>query len=175
MNWINKLDKWFYRKYDNFIYRFKWMKVYNSPFKFIWPKFYIGKVAIGTPYFLPRKWVKCEDKPGYSRPVPKKIGFDFVPLGWKTKWTRDDYRHEWNPVWSFVFFGLQIALIFRPGYDVHYWECYLNYHFETDINKSIRERLHQAIDKFPCIWVKGFDDNEEKICYWNYILKKKYL
>ena len=37
---------------------FTFLKALNSPFKpfrLIW---YCGKVAIGTPYFFPRKWVK---------------------------------------------------------------------------------------------------------------------
>ena len=30
-----------------------------SPFKRLKLKFYLGKTAIGTPYFYPRKWVKA--------------------------------------------------------------------------------------------------------------------
>ena len=32
------------------------LRAYNSPFKPPQPKLYIGKTAIGTPYFLPRVW-----------------------------------------------------------------------------------------------------------------------
>jgi hypothetical protein len=41
---------------------FKYLKTYFSPFKPLKPKFYIGKTAIGTPYFYPRKWVKATPK-----------------------------------------------------------------------------------------------------------------
>ena len=85
----------------------------NSPFKPFSIKVYFGKTRVGTPYFLPRRWVKytkkdrelaaaraIQDKKlvsktfsewfdhyaGYTRAIPKKIGFDFVGLGWKTKW-----------------------------------------------------------------------------------------
>ena len=112
-----------------FIRDFDFLRAYNSPFKPLKLQFYCGKVALGTPYFFPRKWVKAtperahqatldsikstEDfnkrNPEYTRKVkpydeifadkmqcsyavPKKIGFDFVPLGWKTKW--DSYRFE---------------------------------------------------------------------------------
>lgn len=50
------------------------------------------------------------EKMKYQYAIPKKIGFDFVGLGWKTKWEDTDYRWEWSPVLSFVFFGYQIAL-----------------------------------------------------------------
>jgi hypothetical protein len=140
-----------FKKIKRFIRDFQWMKVYFSPSKPPVPKIYVGKTAIGTPYFLPRKWVKgthklideavlqqieriksfnknnpeykrreqsydelYEQKKTYSFAVPKKIGFDFVDLGWKTKWEPDDYRFEWCPVWSFVFFGYQIAITFVP-------------------------------------------------------------
>jgi hypothetical protein len=41
-----------------------WLKVLNSPFKPFRIKFYIGKTAIGVPYFYPRKWVPNPEKPG---------------------------------------------------------------------------------------------------------------
>jgi hypothetical protein len=182
-----------------FKYTFDWMRVYNSPFKPIIPKLYIGKVAIGTPYFFPRVWKKytkqeaidkavkeLKEKPyaekvgfeklfyDYSRrskSVPKKIGFDFVGLGWKTKY--DSYRHEWNPMWSFVFFKWQIALMFTPKHDMHYWECWLNYTKET--KGTTKERLEQARKEFPCVWSSTKDGVKTKTNYWDLILKDKWL
>src|SRR5690349_21002029 len=90
--------------------KFTFLKAFFSPFKRPKIRLYIGEIVIGTPYFLPRRWVKSKEKPGYWNAVPKKIGFDFVGLGWKTKY--DSYRFEWAPVWSFVFIKWQIALIF---------------------------------------------------------------
>ena len=37
----------------------RWLKVLNSPFKPFSVTWYIGKTQVGTPYFLPRKWVKA--------------------------------------------------------------------------------------------------------------------
>lgn len=82
--------------------KFTFLKTYFSPFKTLKCKWYFGKVAVGTPLFYPRKWKSSGD--GMMKPVPKRIGFDFVGLGWKTKWSEDDFRFEWAPVWSFVFF-----------------------------------------------------------------------
>ena len=191
-----------------FIRDFEWMKVYFSPFKPPTLKFYIGKVALGTPYFLPRKWVKGNRKlidkaileriqevknfnernPQYKRreksyeewyeemknhsfAVPKKIGFDFVSLGWKTKWQHDDYRFEWSPRWSFVFFGYQIAVTFVPIEYNHYWECWLYYSKET--KGTTKERLEQARKGFPCVWSSTKDGVKTETCYWDVILKKK--
>ena len=129
-----------FTKIKYFIKDFDFLKVYNSPFRNPKLRLYIGKVAVGTPYFFPRKWVKAtperatkaalqeiddvikynersseykrtvksfddlfNEKMRYNYAEPKKIGFDFVSLGWKTKWTNTDYRFEWSPVWSFVF------------------------------------------------------------------------
>ena len=186
-----------------FKYKFDWMMVYFSPFKTIVPKLYIGKVAIGTPYFLPRKFRRytaqeaidaavreLNEKPqsrkigfeklyyDYSRrskSVPKKIGFDFVGHGWKTKWSDTDYRHEWNPVWSFVFFKWQIALIFNPIEAYHYWECWLYYELQTDKSKSAEERIAQCRKDFPCIWTSRKDGVETETDYYKKILRKKYL
>jgi len=151
--------------------KFKFLKTYFSPFKRIRPIFYIGKIRYGTPYFFPRRWVKNKEKPGYLKAIPKKIGFDFVELGWKTKWDKYDYRHEWNPIWSFVFFKWQIAIIFEP-IEHHYWECWLAYELSTDKTKSVQERLEEAKKIFPCVWTSYYKDNyKETICYWDKILK----
>jgi hypothetical protein len=67
-----------------FIKDFEWMKVFLSPFKPPTPKLYIGKVALGTPYFLPRVWKKYTRKEAIieatkelnKSPNAKKIGFE---------------------------------------------------------------------------------------------------
>jgi hypothetical protein len=39
--------------------KFEYLKVLNSPFRIPKLKFYLGKIALGTPYFFPRRWVPC--------------------------------------------------------------------------------------------------------------------
>lgn len=180
---------------------FDFLRIYFSPFKRPDIKFYIGKINIGTPYFYPRNWVKftkkdalekaiqdCQNKNliyygknpleivdqfmGYQKPVPKKIGFDFVPLWFK--WKYDTIRFEFSPVWSFVFFKWQIAITFGNEYVDRYWECWLYYDLETDKTKSVEERIKQARKISPCIWTSSENGVETKICYWDYILKDKY-
>ena len=185
---------------------FTWLKTYFSPFKLIIPSLYIGKMAIGTPYFFPRKWVKMTEEDcketlakdlkraednswkfvdhdtrtweyykNYKKAVPKKIGFDFVSLGWKTKWSDTDVRFEWSPIWSFVFFKWQIALKFIPIHQSFYWECWLTYELLTDKSKSVKERIVQARKINPCIWISYKNEEKISIDYWKLILKKKYL
>lgn len=124
-------------------YNFSFLKVLNSPFKGLMLKWYFGEIKHGTPYFLPRKWVKvtkedCEkllqddlersEKYGwkinegrtwefyknYQKPIPiKYFGFDFTSLGWKTKW--NDYRFEWSPSVSIVLFNKQLFISILPN------------------------------------------------------------
>ncbi len=154
---------------------FTFLRTYLSPFKPIFPRFYIGRIRIGTPYFFPRKWRKNPEKPGYLKAIPKKMGFDFVSLGWKTKWEDWDYRYEWSPIWSFVFFKWQIAIMFVPIEANHYWTCWLAYYKNTNVNLSPVERIKQARELFPCIWSRWDKEGKTEICYWDLILKNKYI
>ena len=199
-------------KIKYFLNNFDYLRVYNSPFKPPKIKFYCGKIALGTPYFFPRKWVKGTPKlaiksavrkmretrnwnkfnPTYPRretpfrelydrslsslhPIPKKIGFDFVRLGYKTKWRHDDYRHEWNPMISFVFFKWQIAVMMIPEHDNHYWESWLYYTRETDKKVSVKDRIAQCKKKAPQTWTRHSGDKKVTTDYYNLILKKKWL
>jgi hypothetical protein len=155
--------------------RYSFLKTYFSPFKPLKMQWYFGKIAIGTPYFLPRKWIKSKTKEGYLTAVPRKVGFDFVGMGWKTKWDATDYRFEWSPVWSFVFFGWQVAVTFVATEMDQYWECWLYYTRNTDKSKSPKERIQQAIKEFPCIWTRHLKDGTKEIInYWDLILKDRY-
>lgn len=187
--------------------KFKFLKAYNSPFKRPKIKWYFGKIAIGTPYFYPRTWVKPTPKEAlkyttdklskldidsekYDRVFtshytsilnskiskPKKIGFDFVSLGYKTKWDDTDYRFEWSPVWSFVFFRWQIAVTFIAPHPDHYWACWLTYENNTDKNLPVEERIKIAKEINPEIWTSSRGEGKkETICYWDKVLKEKYL
>ena len=192
--------------------KFTFFKALFSPFKPFKLKWYCGSVAIGTPYFFPRKWVKatpklatrsafrkiddikkwnelnknnCEPRiiPTFEEayadsikckfPVPKKIGFDFVGLGWKTKW--DSYRFEWSPLWSFVFFKWQIAVVFVAPEQSHYWESWLYYENDTDNTKTKAERIAQCRKEAPQKWTTHVSGKEpETIDYYDLILKDKY-
>lgn len=176
------------------------LRAFNSPFKLLKLKWYLGKTKIGVPLFLPRVWVNytstevlekaandfnnpklikrelaywINNWQGCRKSVPKKIGFDFRDLYWKTKY--DDYRFEFNPVWSFVFLGYQLAVIFIPPECDHYWEVFLYYHFETDRSKSRQERVKQCKKEYPQIWTLYNNGGKQTIDYYDLILKGKYI
>ena len=156
---------------DYLFYKFGYTKALFSPFKPFRLEWYFGEVAIGTPYFLPRKWVKTEKG---QKGVPKKIGFDIVGLGWKTKWHEKDFRFEWSPLISFVFFGYQIAVTVRipEDNDYQYWEAWLYYELITDKKKSKSERIKECKEKFPLTYTSG---DGIQTNYYEKILKTKYL
>ena len=108
--------------------------------------------------------------------IPLKVGFSMNGLGWKTKWTSTDFRHEWNPIISFVFFGYQIAVTFYHPHHSHYWESWLCYEYRSDKKQSKHERIAFCRKKCPQIWT-SHKHNEEPVTtnYWNLILKSKYL
>lgn len=200
----SKINSWYYNtKY--FFESFVFLKAYFSPFKPPRVKFYFGDIKIGVPYFYPRKSVKFTkqdcieyynkeldryknlkwDIPkglspdsfkDYLKFVPiKYFGFNYCRLGWKTKWTNTDYRFEWNPIYSFVLFKKQLAILIIPVEHHHYWESWLYYNYSTDKSKSTVERLKDCMKEFPNTWVSYKDDKETKINYYSIILKKKYL
>ena len=148
-----------------------YLKSLFSPFKPFKLKWYCGELAIGTPYFFPRRWRKKKDKTGmYAR--PKKIGFDFVRLGWKVKY--DSYRFEFAPLISFVFFKWQLAVFAQAPNQEHYWESWLYYELDSDKTKSKTERVAECRKKAPQIWTRHKDNEKTTIDYYDLILKDKY-
>ena len=192
-------------KIKYFFKQFIFLKALNSPFKPFKLKWYIGKIAIGTPYFFPRKWVDLNEKEievkaqkkydkldeefktkvtlehykqqykDTQKTTPKLIGFDFVGLGWKTKWSGTDYRFEYAPLISFVFFKWQIALMFIAPEPDHYWTSWLYYEYNTNKSFSKRKRIEQCQKEFPQNWTQYKNGNKETINYYKFILKEKYL
>jgi len=116
-----------------------------------------------------------EEKKNYLYAVPKKIGFDFVGLGWKTKWSETDYRFEWSPMFSFVFFGYQIAVMFIVPDQSHYWEAWLYYELNTDKTKSKKERIEQCKKEFSLNCTVYSQKVETKVNYYDTVLKAKYI
>lgn len=160
-NWLNNLK-----------FKYFFLLVLNSPFKPLKLQWYFGDINIGTPYFLPRKWVKSEN--GIT-PIPiKYFGWDFNTLGWKTKY--DEFRFEYNPMLSIVLFGKQLTITFKPNLFTLsldcYWEAYLYYYFKTDNKLSKEERLLQVMEMYSCKWESS---NKGVYDYYNDILKQTYL
>lgn len=152
-----------------------YLRLFFSPFKRPKLRFYFGKIAVGAPYFYPRWFVPDSKNPGTKKAVPKKIGFDFVNLGWKTKWTDTDFRYEWSPLVSFVFFKFQIAVTLKVDDPDHYWTSFLYYLKCTDKSLSKELRIKKCIEEYPQNWITSYNGEEKLINYYNLILRKRYL
>jgi len=172
MNKIRRLWRDFrskFRPYKN-SGALNWMGIWWSPFIPPRPVLWIGRIKVGTPIFYPRRWVK---KQGILWPQPKWIGFDFVGLGWKTKWELTDYRFEWDPVWSFVFWRWQVAVTFTTPYPDQLWPIWLYWNRDTNPQLSTVERLKECMEKFPCVWMVGGE--REEVNYYRLVVKPEYL
>ena len=185
-------------------------KAMCSPFRRLTLKVYAGKLAIGMPYFYPRKLVyvseaeaieianeQCDKYDakniGYDyadelqkarrtrRFVPRRFGFDYIGLGYKTKWSNTDYRFEWSPRLSFVCFGYQIVFTVVPKLpkDIsidYYWESWLYNNYNTDATKTPKERIAEVREERPgMITSYRKDEGKTTYCVWDSILKSRYL
>lgn len=156
-------------KYKLGLNKLGWMKVFLSPFRPPVPVLYVGKIAVGVPYMLPRVWVKDKDDKTFTS-RPKKFGFDIVPLGYK--WKYYELRHEWNPVWSFVIGKYQIAVIWKKeGLE---WESYLTYEYKTDKALKRKQRLEQCREIDSNVWTRYANGEESRIDYFLLSLKRKW-
>ncbi len=171
--------KTFKRIISNLEYNYDWLGVINSPFvKLQWKFKWFKKLTMGTPCFLPRKWVKSKEKPGYMEPIPiKYFGVNYWSLGWKTKWSAKDVRFEWGPGLSIVLFGTQLVIYPIPKCDEyvldHYWEAWIVYSKLTNKSKPIEDRIIDCMNLYPAKWIKYENNKEKQTNYRKYILKDK--
>ena len=142
-------------------YNLLFLKVLNSPFKGLKLKWYFGEIKHGTPYFLPRKWVKCDLEDGleawnklgeYSQNaylrsqtqqewIKKYVKTHTKPIlikyfGWHFttlgwKTKWEDYRFEWSPSISIVMFGKQLFISILPKVDIDKYIVALDCYWEA--------------------------------------------
>ena len=127
------------------IYNLSFLGVLNSPFKGLKLKWYFGDIEHGTPYFLPRKWVKCNLDDGlkawnklgersqnaylrsqtqqewiekYAKNHTKLVQIKYFGFNFTTlgwKMKWDSYRFDWSPSISLVLFGKQLFIEIVPN------------------------------------------------------------
>ena len=91
-----KIIRYIKAKASNFKYNWGYLGVLNSPFVGLTTKWYFGEIKYGTPYFLPRKWVKCDrDDALKSWYKQNKHLFDEPPKNSIESSTRDKYKEYW--------------------------------------------------------------------------------
>ena len=144
---MKKIINYFKEKISNFKYNWSYLGVLNSPFVGLELKWYFGKIKHGTPYFLPRKRVKCSFEDGvkawdemnvsfqefylreqskeswiknYAKTHTKNIPIKYFGFNYTTlgwKTKWDDYVFEWSPSISIVMFGKQLFIVILPKMD----------------------------------------------------------
>ena len=127
------------------MYNLSFLDVLNSPFKGLKLKWYFGNIEHGTPYFLPRKWVKCNLDDGlkawnklgersqnaylrsqtqqewiekYAKNHTKPVQIKYFGFNFTTlgwKTKWDSYCFEWLPSISLVLFGKQLFIEIVPN------------------------------------------------------------
>jgi hypothetical protein len=184
INLKKKLKSFKYEFKYNLLFTFlKCFEVLNSPFVRLKFKFYFGKIAFGTPYFYPRRSIKDKKSGMYKTVQAKYFKIDLISLGYKTKWSSDDFRFEWSPGISFVLLKKQLYISVLPNIDLkghcldEYWESWLYYKYFT--KGTIEERLEQLktydSGERRLIGIDETGHYEKKFNIYNEILKKKWI
>jgi hypothetical protein len=141
---MKKIFRYIKAKISNFKYNWGYIGVLNSPFVGLELKWYFGEIKHGTPYFLPRRWVKCTFEDGvkawdrmsvisqesylrkqskeswiknYANTHTKTVPIKYFGFDYTTlgwKTKWGDYRFEWSPSISIVIFGKQLFITIIP-------------------------------------------------------------
>ena len=153
---------------NNIKYKLSFLGVLNSPFKGLKLKWYFGNIEHGTPYFLPRKWVKC-DKQDAIR-AWSKINDEMKKI-YIDKWGSEDeyynyYIHTFNKPVPIEKFGINFTTL---GWKTK-WD---DYRFEWSPSISIVIFGKQLfIEIVPNIKIDDFTIAID--CYWEAWLNYKY-
>lgn len=149
-------------------YKLSFLGVLNSPLKGLKLKWYFGDIEHGTPYFLPRKWVKCNKKDALkswnnlrkeNRAAYEKYN------GGIEHWTDHYIKNYTKPV-QIKYFGFNFTTLgWKPKWD--------GYRFEWSPSISIVLFGKQLfIEIVPNI--KTDDSIIAMDCYWEAWLNYKY-
>ena len=158
-------------------YKLSFLSVLNSPFKGLKFKYYFGNIEHGTPYFLPRKWVKCNLDDGlkawnklgkysqnaylrsqtqqewvkkYTKTHTKPISIKY--FGWNFtslgwKTKWDDYRFEWSPSISLILFGKQLFIEILPNIKTDDSTIAIDCYWEAWLNYKYKTDKSKSIEK----------------------------
>ena len=149
-------------------YKLSFLGVLNSPLKGLKLKWYFGDIEHGTPYFLPRKWVRCNKKDALkswnnlkneTREVYEKYN------GGIEHWTNHYIKNYTKPV-QIKYFGFNFTTL---GWKTK-WD---SYRFEWSPSISLVLFGKQLfIEILPNI--KTDDSTIAIDCYWEAWLNYKY-
>ena len=149
-------------------YKLSFLGILNSPFKGLKLKWYFGNIEHGTPYFLPRKWVKCNKEDALkswnnlkneTREVYEKYN------GGIEHWTDHYIKNYTKPV-QIKYFGFNFTTL---GWKTK-WDDY-RFEWSPSISLILFEK-QLFIEILPNI--KTDDSTIAIDCYWEAWLNYKY-
>ena len=149
-------------------YKLSFLGILNSPFKGLKLKWYFGNIEHGTPYFLPRKWVKCNKEDALkswnnlkneTREVYEKYN------GGIEHWTNHYIKNYTKPV-QIKYFGFNFTTL---GWKTK-WDDY-RFEWSPSISLILFEK-QLFIEILPNI--KTDDYTIAIDCYWEAWLNYKY-
>ena len=150
------------------IYNLSFLGVLNSPFKGLKFKWHFGNIEHGTPYFLPRKWVKCNKKDAlksWNNLRPEIRGAYEKHSGGIKQWIKYYTKNFTKPV-QIKYFGFNFTTL---GWKTKFKD----YRFEWSPSISIVLFGKQLfIEIVPNI--KTDDSTIAIDCYWEAWLNYKY-
>ena len=167
---MKKLIRYIKAKISNFKYNWGYLGVLNSPFVGLELKWYFGEIKHGTPYFLPRKWVKCnfEDatKAWHKLGDYSKLAYS-RKVGGTNKWFNDYIKNHTKPI-PIKYFGFDYtSLGWKPKWN--------EYRFEWSPSISLvifGKQLFIAI--LPKMGKNPGDTTRRADIYWEAYLTYKY-
>ncbi len=145
----------------------RWIKVLFSPFKPFKVKCYVGKIQVGVPYFLPRKWVKATPEKA------KKAALDEILR--QEKWNKDNpnYIRKIRPFddlyQEYMRYKFPVQLKVGFSYCGLGWKTkYESYRYETPPVLSF------VFFGYQIALIIGFRDREKVDAYWESWLYYEY-
>jgi hypothetical protein len=185
-----------------FINKFVFFRAMFSPFIRLTIDVKFGDIQWGTPYFLPRKWVKCNYEDAHeawnemstdtqTATINKHDGisnyFKYYVKSFTKPVTTKIFNIQfvtlgWKTKWDDIRFEwnpmLSIVLFGKQLviYFDSYWEAWLTYRYRTNKKLSTKERLFELFKQYSCTWTSHEQGKEPvKTDYYYQILKPKYL
>lgn len=142
----------------NIKYNWSYLEVLNSPFKGLRLKWYFGKIQHGTPYFLPRKFVKCDMKDALKAwmemSINSRIAYEKKDGGRKA-WVKNYVTNYTKPV-PIKYFGLNSCTLgWKTKWDDYRYEwspCYSLVIFGKQLFLTVLPNVGNDIMKLNVYW-----------------------
>lgn len=147
---------------SNIKYNWAYLGVLNSPFVGLRLKWYFGEIQHGTPYFLPRRWVKCDledaTKAWHKLSAESKLAYS-KKIGGTNKWFSDYIGSYTKPIPIKHFGYNSCTLGWKTKWNDYRFEwapCYSLVIFGKQLFVCVLPKMDKKVD----------DHSIRQDCYW---------